>query len=306
MMTELTTAEPQGPRSEPSQLRLLEMARSLDAFGRQAEQFLQQQLDDLQLAMEELEREKAAWRRQMDRESRQLARQWEEIRRAGGGTFTGDSADPQTQSRRSRADKLARQSREAPLRLLLQPGRASALQVGLIVFELSKLNREMGGRGLRFELDEVRRPARGLFARRSGADTGEILELSVFSEQPLHARGQHVVMEVDITDRIENWIAFKSRLLQSQLVDDSLSAAFEKSRVVSDPASAREILRDANRRVDDVDRNRQSDTCYSGSYQFVNTALDTVQQQVGRLEGCCERLMRDTDLRLHVTVHAVR
>lgn len=305
-MTELTTANPGGPRTEPSQSRLLEMARSLDVFGRQAEKFLQQQLEDLQFAMEELEREKAAWRRQMDRESSQLARRWEEIREAGGGSDQGGPVDRRTQSRRTRAEKLARETREAPLRLLLQPGRASALQVGLIVFEMSKLNREMGGRGLRFELDEVRRPARGLFTRRTAGDTGEILELSVFSEQPLQARGQHVVMEVDITDRIENWIAFKSRLLQSQLIDDDLSAVYEKSRVSNDQSSAREILRDANRRVDDVDRNRHSNTCYSGAFQFVNTALDTVQQQVGRLEGCCERLTRDTDLKLHVTVHPVR
>ncbi|MCR9200043.1 MAG: hypothetical protein NXI04_15520 [Planctomycetaceae bacterium] len=305
-MTELTTADPQRPGTEPSQSRLLEMARSLDVFGRQAEQFLQQQLADLQFAMEELEREKSAWRRQMDRESRQLARQWEEIRQAGGVREHGVAADRQTQSRRSRAEQQARQSREAPLRLLLQPGRASALQVGLIVFEMSKLNREMGGRGLRFELDEVRRPVRGLFARKNAGESGEILELSVFSEQPLHARGQHVVMEVDITDRIENWIAFKSRLLQSRLVDEGLLSAFDKSRVTGDQTAAREILRDANRRVDDVDRNRQSDTCYSGSFQFVNTALDTVQQQVGRLEGCCERLTRDTSLKLHITVHTVR
>jgi len=305
-MTNTTTLDAKRPAVPQSPARLLELARQLDAFGRQAEQFLHAQLDELQLAMLDFEREKAAWRRQMDRESAQLARQWDEIRQMGGvsGSPVGDATARQ-HSRR--AEQLARESREAPVRLLLQPNRASALQVGLIVFELSKLNREMGGRGLRFELDEVRRPVRRLFGRRAAeGDQGEILELSVFSEQPLHARGQHVVMEVDITDRIENWIAFKTRLLQSRLVSEDLLATFVKARTVAEQTAAREILRDASRKVDDVDRNRQNESCYSGSFLFVNTALDTVQQQVSRLEGCYERLTKDTGLQLHIALHPMK
>lgn len=307
-MTDTTTLESGQSHVQKPRKRLLELARLLDAFGRQADQFLSQQLDELEQALAEFEREKAAWRRQMDRESSQLARQWEELRQLNGGEGTAQVAADSGQERsRRQADQLARESREAPLRLLLQPNQSSALQVGLIVFELSKLNREMGGRGLRFELDQVKRPARGLFSRKGGdRENGEILELSVFSEQPLHARGQHVVMEVDITDRVENWIAFKSRLLQSRLVNADLQSAFEKARATTDQASAREILRDASRRVDEVDRNKRDDSCYSGSFMFVNTALDTVQQQIGRLEGCCERLTKDTGLRLHIAVHSPR
>ena len=52
--------------------QILEMARSLDRIGRRADQFLSQQLKQLQIAVEDLDREKSAWRRQQQREMMQL------------------------------------------------------------------------------------------------------------------------------------------------------------------------------------------------------------------------------------------
>jgi hypothetical protein len=61
--------------------QVLQLARSLDAIGRRTEEFLCEQLGQLERAIDEFEAEKAAWRRQHRRESQELARQREEIDR---------------------------------------------------------------------------------------------------------------------------------------------------------------------------------------------------------------------------------
>ena len=52
--------------------RVLELARHLNRIGRKSERILSMQLQQLELAMADFERERAAWRRQQQRESQQL------------------------------------------------------------------------------------------------------------------------------------------------------------------------------------------------------------------------------------------
>ncbi|MBC7967753.1 MAG: hypothetical protein H7Z17_17710, partial [Fuerstia sp.] len=67
------------PTQQSQHQKMLLLARRLDTFGRRTEQFLCEQLDQLKLAIEEFESEKAAWRRQFQRESHELAQQRDEI-----------------------------------------------------------------------------------------------------------------------------------------------------------------------------------------------------------------------------------
>ncbi|MCP4786510.1 MAG: hypothetical protein GY903_32495 [Fuerstiella sp.] len=291
--------------------QLLELARHLDRFGRDTEQFLNRQLDELGHAIDDFEREKAAWRRQLRRESRQLARQREEIEQLSTETSTQsttgvhNTVSTRVQQKRNAADAAARKSGEAPVTLLLQRRDASPMQLGLLMFEVSKLNRDMGGRGLTFEVASVRTRRRSLLSRNVGTDSSEdILELTGFSTLPLAARGSHVTLDVDITDRIEDWIMFKSRLLQSSLGNGDLAAAFKKYSAVKHDGQSRSIISEANRRVDDAISHKHDHSGYSSTGLFSNTPIDSVQQQVLRLESCYERLLEDSGLRVHAVLNA--
>jgi hypothetical protein len=290
--------------------QLLELARHLDRFGRHTEQFLCQQLDEFEHAVDEFEREKAAWRRQLRRESSQLARQREEIeqltRDAASRPSTAgvNTASARILKQQEFADAAARKSGESPITLLLQTRDASPMQVGLLMFEISKLNREMGGRGLTFEVAAVRTPRKSLLSRDSGTGSGEeILELTGFSSLPLAARGRHVTLDVDITDRIEDWIAFKSRLIQSSLGTGDLAAVYQKYRTVKYDGQSRFIISEATRRVEDAVSQEHSRSGYSSAALSANSPIDSVQQQVLRLESCYERLQNDCGLHAHAVVN---
>ena len=296
--------------STESRLQLLELARHLDRFGRHAEQFLRQQLEQLEREIDEFEREKSAWRRQLRRESMQLASQRAEVERLCADSScqppgaTGDAVAVHLRNEQNSADAAARKSGEAPVRLYLQPRSASPIQVGLLMFEISKLNRDMGGQGLSFEVAEVRSPKKRLLSRNTRSDVSEeILELTGFSTLPLAARGTHVALDVDITDRIENWIAFKSRLIQSSLGHGGLAAVFKKYKTVRQDGQSRNIIHEAAGRVDDAVSQAFEQSAWSSAALFPNAVIDSVRQQVVRLEGCYERLLNDSGLRAHVELH---
>ncbi len=291
--------------------QLLALARHLDRFGRHAEEFLSQHFNELEQAVDEFEREKSAWRRQLRRESSQLARQREEIEQLSRDTSSLpaagaiNSVSARIHQKQDAADAAARKSGEAPVTLLLQPRDSSPMQVGLLMFEISKLNRDMGGRGLTFEVGAVRTPRRSLLSRNVVTGSSEeILELTGTSTLPLAARGRHVALDVDITDRIEDWIAFKSRLIQSSLGNGDLAAVFKKSRTVKQDGRSRCIIREATRRVDDAVFHEHDHSGYSSGALFANTPIDSVQQQMLRLESCYERLLNDSGLRVHAVLNA--
>ena len=308
MNTSAINSETSSRPSHKTQQELLDIAHHLDRFGRDAEQFLTRQFSQLERAIDEFEREKAAWRRQVRRETDLLARQSESVRRLREQHSTSKDrvsglAEQAERDRKNATLVAVKNSGDSPIRLLLQPGKASLMQVGLLMFEISKLNRDMGGRGLLFEVCDVRMPRKRLLSRRGDLVTGgEILELRGASKLPLRARGAHVELDVDVTERITNWIAFKTQLLESSLANSELATVFGRGTSVKRNAELHSVIGDAVRRADDAVQQGQEHSRYAGAVSFANSPFDAAQQQLERLEGCADRLLKDCGLRLHVAL----
>ena len=297
-----TVMETESEFSGRTRQELLELARNLDRFGRRAEQFLCQQLEQLETARDDFEREKAAWRRQVRRESRQLAEQRDALDRQ-----RVQAPNHRSSTAQCRADELelpgqiaasaARASGKEPLRILLTPGNADSSQLGLLLFELSQLNRSMGGKGLAFELSEVRRPRRRLMRRSRQSEQPEwILELTASSVLPLAPRGSHVALDVDVTERMEQWITFKSRLLQSSLVNDKLVREFDGGRFVAAEDAGR-MIREAARHVSSAGFQANE---HGYRTQVASLLMHPGQGPLDRLQSCCELLREETGLSVGV------
>lgn len=280
---------------ESRERQILSMARSLDRFGREAESFLMTQLEQLETRIREFEREKAAWQRQLRQESSRLVQQRRKLERLAGscGLPGQQRHDPAAKSARSEA----RASGSAPFRLLLQPCGADPLQVGLLLFEISKLNRDMGGRGVNFDLAGIRTPRRPRFSRRGAETFSEIIELHGESTLPLAPRGRHVALDVNVSERIEHWITFKARLLQAGVINRELRKKFDGGEPVKADATHRELLRDVSLKVDDAEFHEHG---YSAGMLVPDVNIDTVQLQVERLEACLERLREGPGIDVHV------
>lgn len=291
-------------------INMLLLARRLDSIGRRTEQFLNEQLDQLILAIDEFESEKAAWRRQFHRESHELAQRRDEVQQllaenSSGAPGAIDATRGSARVQRVMAEVNARKSGADPLRFLIQPGKASTIQVGLLMFEISKLNRDLGGRGLRFEIDDVRKPRKRLFARMTQSDCdGEILELTAFPRLPLSGRGAHVALDVDITDRLEDWITFKSSLLQSSLVKRELGQTFSNCKSVKHIEKSGRVVREAARRAESNGSWNNQASDYPSAAFRAGTSVNAIQQQVARLENCYEHLSIDCGLFIHVEIHS--
>ena len=287
---------------EPRQ-RLLELARSLDRMGRQSEEFLCAQLQQLADALDEFDREKAAWRRQLRRESAELARQRDEIEHLRAALASGSSSvvcDSATR-RRAAAESAARKSGDAPFRMIVQPRNASPLQVSVLFFEISKLNRDMGGKGVRFEASDVRVPRRKLLSRQNDAESNwPVFEFNGFPTDPLKARGSHVALEADNTDRVEQWIAFKSRVLQTVLANGELAKESRKLQSVNRTPEIWAFIREASRRPGTEASWADDSFVAPFNSQLPGLQVECVLQQVLRLESCFERLCHDTGLRADV------
>lgn len=298
------------PQSQHQKMLLL--ARRLDTMGRRTEKFLCEQLDQLKLAIDEFESEKAAWRRQFQRESHELAQQRDEIQHLRAENSSGapraiDAARRSARMLRELAEVNARKSGADPFRFLIQPGKASTMQVSLLMFEISKLNRDLGGRGLRFEIEDVRAPGKRLFVRMSGSGCdGEIVELTAFPTRPLSGRGSHVALDVDNTDQLEDWITFKSRLLQSSLVNSNLGQIFGNCKSVKHIGKSGRVVREAARRAESNGSGNNHDSDYPSALMWAGTSVTAIQQQVARLENCYERLSIDCGLSIHVEIRSVR
>lgn len=290
--------------------QMLTLARRLDAFGRQTEQFLCQQLDQLERAIAEFESEKSAWRRQLQRESIELARARSEVQQLTAYNSsvvpgTNDASQAARRINRNPTELAARRNGTAPLRFLIQPGDATTMQVGLLMFEISKLNRDMGGRGVRFEMDDVRVPKQNLLTRvaRPKCDE-EILELTAYPALPLSARGSHVELDIDVTDRLEDWITFKVHLLQSSLVNLKLAEFFKTCKSVKSLGQYSSVVREAALYAEsNSSALAQRSDCPRPAF-WANNAVDAIRQQVARLENCYERLSFESRFLIHVELHS--
>jgi len=290
--------------SAPTRQELLQHARRLDRFGRDAEQFLSRQLEQLEAAINEFERDKAAWRRQMRRESSQLAEQREQLDRMRDVLSDGATgSEASIKFKREIAERDARKSGTRPMRILFEAHDASPMQVGVLLFEISKLNRDMGGQGVRFEVADVRAPKKRLLGIGNGNESSaEIFELHGFPTLPLKARGNHVTLDVEVTDRVEEWILFKTRLMQSALSDGELASWVEKYKSVPRGIETRNFIREATRPPGQSDAAIKEPDPYTGAALLAGSQIDIVRQQIMRLESCYDRLHSDSGLIVQVQV----
>lgn len=316
MASETSMAESSMETLEESQQTVLETARQLDRFGRRVEQFLTHQLQQLEQAIDEFEQEKLAWRRQQQREQSQLAKLRQELARERR-VPDRDGVPLRSQSREfidtpkdfshqrpmssglDSPELLARRSDINPIRILLHPGSANGTQIGAWLFEFSKLDREIGGGGTRFEIVESRLPPKRLFGRR---DAGVVVELDAFSCLPLTEADTEGEFEVDKSEYLECWIAFKALLLSSSLMNVELDECFKDSRIAPRHHESRSLLLDAiaqanHASLTGVDENQHLRTAFR-----VSRGVDTVRKQLERLENCTDTLFSQYGFRIHVSL----
>ncbi len=299
-------------RDDKSQI--LEMARSLDRIGRRADQFLSQQLTQLQIAVENLDREKSTWRRQHRREVMQLQKQREELirLRLSSGQAIGDSrvsADPlqieipeDLDAARGTVPQSPAQAAEEsgtnPVRILLQPGSANAAQIGMLLLEFSNLNRESGGSGVRFELAESRLPRSRWYGNSS---PGVVVELEGFSLLPLTDSAVQGVLEIDTSEYLDSWVAFKTQIVQSWLTSQELDVSYSRATVAPRHLESRALILEAASRAAEAAAVTR-DHHYTRPAFRAGRRLDAVWLQTARLEHCVDCLVSECGLRIHVTL----
>ena len=290
---------------------ILGLARDLDYFGRRAERFLSLQLQQLEVAIEDFERERTAWRRQQQRvtgrieqQRRDLEQEWERLRGQQSDAVEGTSASLSEQTRQIAVHPAARGNAQAghstaPLRILLQPGSASTMQIGLLMFEISKVNREIGGAGVRFEVNGCRVPRKSAYGRHESASAAAIMEVEAFSCRPL-ARVDSAEQPATVHQRV--WDTFKSRLLLSSLTNPELDKLFRKSSETARDHDSRVRAVEAARRAEDANSNCYSESRPLGPILRAVGGVDAVQQQLARLEGTAASLDDECSLAIHVSL----
>ncbi|MCA9036148.1 MAG: hypothetical protein KDA91_13520 [Planctomycetaceae bacterium] len=299
------TYEASSVTSSSTRQQLLELAHSLDRIGKQAEQFLAGQLDQLAKEIEEFEHEKAAWRRQYRRESTELSTQRDEIERLR--KLAGSSPMPEDSVARKRAsiEETVRKSGIAPLRLLVVPSQATSQQLGVFLCELTRFNKDLGGRGLRFELSGAYRPRKRLLGRATDPEMAStLLEFHVFPAVPLKARGAHVQLEDDNTDRVEEWISWKIRVLQAGVTKEDLDREMRRMQPHDRNRQIQEYAREAARRPESelcsLEETFTAAGMSSGSFVLPDSHTDFVRKQILRLQGVAERLFDDFNMRIQI------
>ncbi len=317
MVTSASSNIAENESLEEQRQQVLELARRLDRLGRRAEMFLSRQFQQLEEELEEFEREKSAWRRQQQREMAQLERQRTELAGMANGrqpvkAVTTDVARRSVERRSSSAgisreraserrilEQTARDSGVDPIRLLMQPGTAGPAMIASLLLEFSRLNRLIGGGGIRFELAESRLPPRRMFARK---DSGVIVQLDGFSRMPLTESDAGGTFDVDTDEHLENWLTFKTQILQSALKDIQLVAASREAQPAPRHPQSRSLILESILRASDLELKDTDQNSRRPDPLRVNRRIDVVRQQVERLEISAESLSGSSGFRLHVSL----
>ena len=269
------------------QEELLDNARNLDHFGRRFERYMSMQLQKLEVAIDRFEREKEAWNRQRERELEELTskrpiavNQASENRQA----HTKPIANvPQTNSSNS----------SAPLLLLIQPGEVSSMQLGLLLFEISKMNREFGGGGVRFEVSSVKLPKKV----NKRTDAKPIIGIEAFSFVPLLSYDGSPAREM------ASWENFKSKLLMSSLLDANLLKSFKKC--VSAPRDHDSVVMANESTLRAEHATTKCEATSMNRYEgFFSKKKDQhpKQQQLQRVEDIFRYLNKEYKLRMHLSL----
>lgn len=269
------------------QAELLDNARNLDHYGKRFERFMSMQLQKLEIAIDQFEREKDAWRRQRDRELSELNSKRSTVPAAPSHPLPA-SISKETKVRGQEASKST-----APLLLLVQPGEVSAMQLGLLLFEISKMNREFGGGGVRFEVSSVKLPKRiGM-----RGEVSPIIGIEAFSFVPLLSYDGSPTRELD------SWEIFKSKLLMSSLLDAGLLKNFKKASVAPRDHESVAMANESTLRAEHANTKCESnsDSRYEGFFAY-KSDQHPKQQQLQRVEDVFRYLHHEYGLRMHLSL----
>lgn len=271
------------------QQELLETARRLNQMGKQFERFMSIQLQQLEMAIDGFQREREAWHRQRDRELNEL-----EQRKSLKSNDSGNenSSPEMNRKERSLENIEANGDATAPLRMIIAPGSATAMQIGLLLFEISKFNHELGGSGIRFDVSRTCLTTSGRKSQRSA-----MIGLEAFSFAPL------LSYDGAPTYQLQLWNRFKSDILMSSLADAKLQKEFAKTVDAPRDHELRSMAFEATRRAENA--NARCDAVSEvHNLRFYSQAKiqNPTRQQIQRVEEVVSFLKRECGLRIHVSL----
>ncbi len=289
---EMTTVEKKPEAVVLSRQELLELTRQLDHMGKRFERFMSMQLQQLEIAIDDFDREREAWRRYCDRAEKKTE---DRSQIAANLTLDPYLERPDVSSRQKKQSYVPSNDATAPLRMLIHPGKATAMQIGLLLFEISKFNRELKGGGVRFDVSGARIPRKKLKSK--NANNGSILSFEAFSYVPLLA------YDGTPTQQLQSWDQFKSEILLSSLTDQKLQKEFKKSIDAKRDHESRELAFEATRRAEnaiskcDITQERST----SGFFSSKKTKFPA-SQQLQRVEDVARYLKKECALRIHLAL----
>lgn len=282
---------------------LLELAQDLDLRGKKFERYMSIQLQQLEMAIDDFERERENWRRY---KARELHRQEEsespgqgdsEFSTPMAGKIDAKIAVPAPRRNQEFASDQEQRYRDvsAPLKVLISPGEATAMQIGLLLFEISKFHRELGGGGVRFEVQGIRVPSEKF--RLKNNQSPPVIGIEAFSFMPLLAYDGRP------SGQFEVWESFKLEILQSTLNDRQLLKLFRSGTETPRDHSIRSLALEATRRSDNATTKYDApqSPLFHG-YRKGSPVQPSTTQQLQRVEEVTAYLMRECQLRIHLSL----
>ena len=289
---EISILEEEPEKAVLSQQELLELTRQLDHLGRRFERFMSMQLQQLEVAINDFHRERDAWSRQ-----RRFEEQQNETRSQAESMANSDTVliDPDFLTQKKKPSHVPAGDASAPLRMLIRPGTATAMQMGLLLFEISKFNRELRGGGVRFDVSGARISKE--IKKNEHVNHSVIIGFEAFSCVPLLA------YDGPPTQQLKNWDQFKSEILLSSLIDQKLQKEFRKCIETNRDHESRELALEATRRADNA--NSKCDLSQERSTTGFFTSKKTkfpANQQIQRVEDVARYLKNECGLRIHLAL----
>ncbi len=277
---------------------LLEVARRLDQTGKRVERFMSMQLQQLEIAIDDFNREREAWRRQRDREAEELkvhkgtATVLQESAHEGSSAIQEHIGAP---SLKKNANLDENGSATSPLCLRIHPNKATAMQVGLLLFEISKLNREFGGGGVRYEVIEVRTSK--VTPDVAHPTSNVYIAIEAFSLAPL------VAYDGTPSSQVQAWQRFKSEVVMSSLTDKTLDKDFKKTVKIARDHDVAAFAFEATRRAENA--NNKCDSTQKDlprGFKPRKPVKGTSSQQLKRVEEIVRYLKNECELKMHVSL----
>lgn len=291
-INEMPTVEVDSETVIMSQQELLDLTRQLDHMGKRFERFMSMQLQQLEIAFDDFDREREAWRRHREREGNEIEGRSRIAPEVISDHFLEEVG---VSSRKDEKSYVPSNDATAPLRMLIRPGKATAMQIGLLLFEISKFNRELRGGGVRIDVSGTRISRKS--AKKASANNESILSFEAFSYVPLLA------YDGTPTQQLKSWDQFKSEILLSSLIDQKLQKEFKKFVETKRDHPSRELAFEATRRAENA--NSKCDITQERSTRgFFSSKKNKypANQQLQRVEDVVRFLKKECDLRIHLAL----